>query len=702
MATSEAEWWEGWWEADWSWEGLLLKPVGANTGTVHGGRHGERNLQEYWRRDPVTGKRRDDEAMQAAGELVQGDGRFWHLAHVPLQWRDGSPAKAALDASQRAELARLIEARITVAAETTTDLWCKAEEPDGRAQLAGAVLLITPGHSVGASVALHLVCDRARLPGWVDIGGAFGSGFRCEGACFSELTQFDRATFLGHASFDGATFSKRAEFRGATFSGGARFERATFLADAAFDRATFSDGARFESAGFSGSAGFEGAKFSGHANFDGATFSGEARFSDAPFSEYASFNRASFSGLAFFGRASFAKEAHFQMATFLGYAGFHNTTFSDEARFNSATFSEDASFYRAAFSGDASFDLGEFKAGAYFDRARFIEQAAKPADQPAVSFAGRRFKDITSFDNTEFHHRADFKAAIFERNARFTNLTLPKTPALWQGMFDQAQFKDVVNFRGTGFQAFAAFDGANFAAGLQLDEVDDSTAKATFQAELAQAIALEASQPRPARMPSARIAAWAAGQHPLPAALSARIATWLSPKKAQDVRRDLALKHLERGCRVLKQAMEKFSDKAREQLFYAFELTARRHQCDTPAWERFFSRAYAFTGDYGRSISRPLLLFAATIPAFAVLYWLSLGALDGWSGYRESLTFAAGRVLPFGPWQVVGSDFQKTLLGLGNTWFSVGLRLIATLQSLLGVTFAFLAGLALRRRFQIS
>lgn len=46
--------------------------------------------------------------------------------------------------------------------------------------------------------------------------------------------------------------------------------------------------------------------------------------------------------------------------------------------------------------------------------------------------------------------------------------------------------------------------------------------------------------------------------------------------------------------------------------------------------------------------------------------------------------------------------YQTEVLGLGNTLWSFGLRSLATPQSLLALTFAFLAGLALRRRFHIN
>ncbi len=251
---------------------------------------------------------------------------------------------------------------------------------------------------------------------------------------------------------------------------------------------------------------------------------------------------------------------------------------------------------------------------------------------------------------------------------------------------------------------FAAFDGATFTGPVQLGISDEEAERTQFSAELTDAISHGTDTTLAPRTPSARIAAWMVGFHPLPATLSARIASRIAGLKASAPKRQTGLQQLERGCRVLKQAMDKASDKTREQRFYAFELIARRHQRDTPPWERFFSHAYAITADYGRSIARPLGLLLATIPTFACLYWLlcNTGTEANWSVAYQYLTFSLGRAFPIGLAQATGNEFQKLILGNGDTAWSFAIRLLAIAQSLLALVLAFLAGLALRRRFHIS
>lgn len=729
-------WWRGWWAQDWSWAGLVDKPVGRNGDTGHGGLEGERTLQDYWRRDPVSGAVRDDAAMEAAGELIRApDGELWHLMHVPLTWASGSPAKIGWDASQLDRLSNLVVARLTAAAQTDCDGLSNALAPDGRAQFSGAVLLVTPRHTGHP----NLVCDDAWLPRWDAREMTIGPGFSCKRAHFPDGARFDNVNLRGDASFDRTTFSGDASFTGATFSGDARFDNATFLGGAGFDRVTFLGVAGFHRATFSGDAGFDSATFSGGAAFGSATFSGSAKFKGATFSrivgffrttfsgdasflgatfpEFAVFRLVSFSGHAEFSRATFSGDAEFDFAKFSGAADFVLATFSGrasffgaqwhlrvgfqaanflgDAKFQDATFSGRTNFERATFSGGARFDGAQWHRGVDFGSATFAGPArfADARFPGFVSFADVDFAKAVTFESAQFgtdtplpdqpagalFHRCqfagparfhgarfaaflDFTAATFMRQAWFTEITWPRDAAHWHAAFDQAVFRDVASFAGSGFRAFAAFDGATFAGGLQFDDTDEPTADLQFRAELSQAMG--------GALPSAEAD-------------------------------EAALKQLERGCRVLKQAMEKASHKTREQIFFAFELTSRRHQASTPPWERLFSLAYQWFAEYGRSTARPLGSLFATIPAFAGPYWL-LSGLGTWPAFWQAMNYSLSRVLPFGAWAVKDSPFEAALLGDADTLFTILVRLLATAQSVMAVILVFLSLLAIRRRFQIT
>lgn len=619
MAKSKAElqaaWWRRWWEADHSWAGLAPKPIGANRDVIHGGRHGETNLQAYWRIDPETAAIRDDPALRAAGELVTGpDGRAWHIAHLPWVWEDGTPAKAAWDGAALERLAAVIRRRIAAASETRTSSLCDAEEPDGRAQLTGVIHGAPLGPPDGLGGRLHAVCTLSLLPGLAGRGLALGPGFRCDLAHFPVGAGFDGAVFTGASTFDRASFAQDCSFEGATFHA---------------------------------EAGFRDTSFGGRATFSGASFS------------------------------HFAAPACFDGASFGGQAGFAGAVFTGNASFREATFLRDGLFHGANFLGGLDFSSAEIRGAAQFGQVRFAQvrfgqvRFSQPGGGGQTWFRGCSFKGFAVFDKATFGTRVEFSASSFGRLASFKAITWPDRPADWHGMFDQATFKDLASFKGSGLQRFAAFDGAVFQGGLQLDDVDEDAALATFRRER-------------------------------------KLARGLPDRGA-------GLRGLEGGCRVIKQAMEKAANKTREQVFYAFELKARRHQRTTPWWERKLSWLYDRMGGYGRSIGRPIVGLALLVPIFAAAY----AALTyGWRADAvtslsprivalECLSYSAQRVLPFGPWnltpaQIAQSTMQSMLQGQTNSLFSFAIRMLGTVQSVLALALAFLAGLAIRRRFQIG
>ncbi len=661
----EGAWWDRWWASDWSWDGLKGKPVGANGGVSYGGGHAERNLQDYWRRDPQSLAVRCDKAMLDAGELVQGpDGTLWHVAHVPMKWADGAPAKGAWDQSRRSALTSVIAQRVAEAGATHTDAWADPRGPDGRAQLQGAVLLDAPHHPLGDDHPVHLLLDQAFMPGWRARDMEFASGLSCKETVFATDLEVSGVNFAAAARFHDAVFSGAARMIDSTFRANADFSSAIFLKSASFARAVFSDWVTFDDASFSGFTSFTGTQFCIGTRF----------------------NRVTFLEMVGFHSAAFANSAGFWNASFRDYAIFQNASFKGEARFHSAIFHADANFEDACFYGAVSFEGGEFLARAEFVRTRFATQPDTVNSQAIVDFAGRRFKGIADFTGSQFHRSTSFRATSFERFVQFERTTFPDHPNVQHGLLSDAQFKDVVKLRGSGCCAFTIFDGAVFGGGVRLDDPGEGMVQQQFQQELMKIITLN----------------HATVQLVLPSAWLA--ARW-SNKYLMDESHDAALRALESGCRVLKQAMEKASDKTREQMFYALELTARRYQRETSRTERLSSIAYGLVANYGRSIARPLCWFVATIPTFSLLYLLifqAQGAAAEAPLFYQSLTLSLGRVFPFGLWQVTTPEYQRLVLGPGDTGWSFALRGLATLQSLLALIFAFLAGLALRRRFHIN
>ena len=356
---AKREWWAAWWAADYSWEGLANKLIQGS------GQFGEATLQDYWRRDPETGKVRTDAALKKVGELVAFAGTWWHVAHLPLRDQTGETATwktndAVVDWRQ---LDELIGIRIANARETPGE-WGQLrkgergwvpEAVDRRAQLAGTVCRPAQILPQDEASLLNMSCAQAWLVGDTVLSGRqIGPGLDFHRATFSGDASFYSATFSGYARFDSATFSGDASFYSATFSGDASFDSATFSGDARFDRATFSGYARFDRATFSGDASFDRATFSGDASFYSATFksrfvmSGRFETSESAPNATTSFREAVFEGPVVFSAKVVDPERRFSGA-------FYGAQFLGIANFSGAVGSKQAGRLAAAF-GEAQFE----------------------------------------------------------------------------------------------------------------------------------------------------------------------------------------------------------------------------------------------------------------------------------------------------------------------------------------------------------
>lgn len=351
-ADRESLWWADWFAADYSWDGLSKHIIPTS------GLHGEKTLQDYWRRDPATGVSRSDGAMRDAGELIDFDGRVWHLAHLPPRGRTGSAtsSKANPDHPDFVRLSALVATRVAAGVETPGTFRVQrfmVSGPDGRARLDGAVLGPSPNQPQDGASTLHLSC---------------------------------RFTWFGQADFEESRFGPGADFASATFTDHALFRNATFTGGAYFHGATFTGGALFDRAAFTGAANFGRATFRGLTSYGHAAFRGGANFFGAAFTDF-----------AWFGNATFTGDAHFRSATFTGDANFRSATFGGDANFMSATFTGDADFGSAVFLGAIS----------------FAANIANPQRQFAGAFLGARFAALADFSGAGGEGRGGLLAAAF-------------------------------------------------------------------------------------------------------------------------------------------------------------------------------------------------------------------------------------------------------------------------------------------------
>jgi hypothetical protein len=641
-AEHEARWWVDWFKADYSWEGLAKRKIRS------GGQFGEQTLQDYWRRAPATGEVRTDAALKKAGELIEFDGGWWHLAHLPPRGRDGRESwKADLDAFEWEALDALVVARLAAAVEGPGSFFFTPDgadwfpqKQDGRARLDGAALRSDLFYSKRGRSRLHLSCTGSAFLGEADFSAVeLGFGTQFNRAIFSGDVRFHSATFYGDASFHGATFSVDASFAGATFSGDATFNSATFSGDADFDTATFSGKAGFLGATFSGDADFDNVTFSSNASFPKATFSGDTSFNRVTFSGHAGFDSANFSdtprfigalfsGKASFDKASFAGSADFGSATFSGDARFSRTTFSGEARFHGATFSGDGNFFRATFAGDASFSRATFSSDARFDKVSFFGNASFHS---ATFSGGARFDRATFFDYASFYSAAfvsratffcafkgaaSFAKAVFEGPVEFSAVVVhPETG--FAGAFYATRFAAIADFsRAVGpdqaGRLAAAFVETQFEKAAILTDGADIEARRQFRRFIWPGAALGRRFRRLRAICRVEGGAWRAlqtGRAPA-SAVDLLIRCGLERAKlwlGKDEDRDARLRQLEAGCRTLKIAMGKAKDELREQRYYRFQLQARLGRSDIDGWEKAFGLVYRLLSDFGSSLWRPLL-----------------------------------------------------------------------------------------------
>lgn len=372
--------------------------------------------------------------------------------------------------------------------------------------------------------------------------------------------QRNDATRAWHAAADvdfaEHQFTKRENFSGFVFPGDAEFGKAVFQNYAMFNKATFLATATFSEVTFSATATFSEVTFLGDARFDKAMFPSNKD----PTVVTTLFDEATFLGAARFDEAVFSGNVLFDDATFLDDAGFDEAKFAGNAWFDKATFSgRQATFTKAAFSGEAWFKEATFSGNAVFNEATFSGD---------VSF------DKAKFSGGAWFNKATFSGDTWFEESGFGGYT----------QFNDARFEKVGGFRAIDSKSFFSLDGATFLA------VPDF-----IQAHFAEAPRLDNTRIQPWRF---------------------RRPTLADLKNYFKADRDLSAR-----WRALKRLAVQGHDHMHELEFFKNELKTRRWVTDRP-WHAvfWFGLFYGWLSDFGRSIARPLIWWAASAYVFALLY----------------------------------------------------------------------------------
>jgi uncharacterized protein YjbI with pentapeptide repeats len=392
---------------------------------------------------------------------------------------------------------------------------------------------------------------------------------------------------------------------------------------------------------------FSGATFSGHADFRSAAFSGIANFASTTFSEVAHFRGATFSGRADFHSATFAGTANFRTATFAD-ADFASTTFSGVANFSSATFSGTANFSNATFSGDAIFGSATIPFGNF----------GSTAFSGIAFFGSATFSDLAGFDRATFADRADFHSAAFSGIADFRSATFSDS-----AQFSGATFSGRTDFQWATIGRAAFFVNAEMRSPTSFNEVRFSEPPHFFGAKLHEGT----------------------GWHDV---------RWPKAPKDASAARDYV-----DAYERLKLEMDRLKKHGDELDFFAREQQSRRVLLGF--WKGLPIAVYGFLCDYGRSYVRPLSLIGATVLvgtfffwAHLVGFWIPALADPGHTGQAIGLSFANTLGI-----LGIRKDFVDPALLQGLPGW---LKVVSTIQTLLGIVLLFLFGLAIRNRFRMK
>ena len=367
----------------------------------------------------------------------------------------------------------------------------------------------------------------------------------------------------------------------------------------------------------------------------------------------------------------------FDQAQFSGDALFEHSRFGGDARFWRAQFSGNARFEGTQFSGNAGFDGAQFSSIAWFGVAQFSGYAG---------FEGAQFSGDAWFERTIFSwealkgHKVLFRDAVAKAGFRFTPDTFPPDPRLVSAAFHGMVFEEIAYFGGA-FRQFAAFEGADPRKDIRFES-------------------------------------------PSPVGRDDVLNDLLQATKDDPQDQDRLLTELIGGAQILQIVSDRYRRREDEQWFHRMELLAKEGLSTTGWFERFLTKAYRWTSDFGGSVGRPIISIFVSLLLFASLFWAwhaparleclpvtqGLCSYEGHGGaVTSSITFSARNVFrPFHVWSVPpgrGTAFEDDLLYGGNDDSGLGgllVRLVSTLQSFFSIVMLFLTALAARRRFQLS
>lgn len=427
-------WWETWWRADYSWEGLAKHPWRGWSVTAAGKpvlrfkapKNATRaSLQDFWRAE--------------ANNLVIGpDGREWTVAHVPPSWRDGEPEKRAwseeqfedIEAALKRALARLpknaFELQPMLASVSRRPPLLSTRQPSPAVRMG----MSWPVPLTGVVVA-DLPSCVTELPMVQAVSAAFleplyinseAKALDLRQSLFADLASFKAP--IGDLRLGRCIFTGPVRIRGPRL-GELRARSTTFFDTLVMDGVEVSDMFTFS---FS--------KFHGEVSLH-ACAGKDLMFTSAAFSSRLNIDNIKL-GRLFARRMKCSHEVSIKRAALRSIS------------LDRACFEDDVNFENIKILKVASFQGADWKRDVFFNGSQFGR----------VDFYGANFGASAEFKQAIFKARMRFNRARFERTACFDGARFPARQRLFAGTFSEACFSGYTSFNGEDFSAFAAFDGA--------------------------------------------------------------------------------------------------------------------------------------------------------------------------------------------------------------------------------------------------
>ena len=340
-------------------------------------------------------------------------------------------------------------------------------------------------------------------------------------------------------------------------------------------------------------------------DFEGHTFHGLANFRDVCFPGNVSFKGATFCRFADFGNVRFHGRVFFDAACFSEGGTFENVIFKEYLGFLGTKFEGSVCFACATFDGFVSFAHSKFNDLAIFD--------GKTLDSGKCQYKGR-------FANT-----ASFKHVIFSGAATFCETMFSK-----EADFESATFAGHTEFNGTKFYNRAVFSSARSESAFSLAGTCFEQVPDFRQAHFLEAPNLDNVVVRPGNDDLTRASRY----------------------------------------RALKRLAVQAHDHIRELEYFANEIKARRNHEDQWRHARWWvGWLYQFLSNFGRSMSRPVLVWGLLTILFASSYLLVSVAPAVDEGKAQAVKATTGS-----PAFISALFSSACLVGPGHQW-SAALRL---------------------------